>query len=203
MICVDPPAELTEQPPAAIPETAPQRQPNRWRYRFPWVKTAVGAPLYDDELLIDNRTPHAFALWHAYHALGVVDAHSQRTVRLVKSGLLSARQLIAPPGADYLLISLNPEARGVAICDISGGGEGYYDLRLLGPGELRRPRLPETAGIEQLQLSASIEKALKQAEITTVERLKQTHASYLHGILGEDSQVYLEIWRRLREHGWD
>lgn len=78
-----------------VTETEPERRLDRWRYRFPWVKTAVDAPIDGDRLLIDNQTDRAWKLWHRFREIGMVAEGTQKRVRVVKAGLLTAQQLPA------------------------------------------------------------------------------------------------------------
>ncbi|MGI8826791.1 MAG: hypothetical protein ACR2JC_14295 [Chloroflexota bacterium] len=96
-VYVDPPLDDGLQT-GAVPEPRPALQSNRWRLRFPWVKTAVSAPTYDGQLLIANRTDLTWLVWHNYHSLGRLDAGDQRHVRLIRAGTISARKLVADAG---------------------------------------------------------------------------------------------------------
>jgi hypothetical protein len=205
-----------------VPETAPQRQPNRWRYRFPWVKTAVSAPIYDDELTIDNQTDFTWQLWHDYHSLGLVPPRGLRRRRLVKAGTISARRLPAPTGEEYIFVSLNPTAAEVRIVDLSAGeslhaleiiegvapedgggglgGEGLAGLREEGDArEGRRPRpesLPPLTPIEELAFSTKTENALKRIGITTVGQLQDINLRELEAFRG-GRKAYYEVVRYL------
>lgn len=85
-------------------------------------------------------------LWHRYHGLGAIAPEETRAIRLVKAGLLSARQFPAPPGAEHILHNLDPTITRVAIEDASGG-EGYYAFTVVersaeiaeSPEEVRSP----------------------------------------------------------------
>ena len=47
----------------AVPEPRPELHGDLWRFRFPWIKTAVAAPVYNGDLSIVNRTERTFQLW--------------------------------------------------------------------------------------------------------------------------------------------
>lgn len=129
-IVVDRPATepAIDDPP---PPTAPRRRRHWWRWRFPWVKTAVSAPLDDQPLLIRNRTDEAWALSLNYHDLGVLPPHDQYSFSVVKRGLLCARQPQAPIGTAYLTLALKSSISTVEIdCDLLQG-QMLYDLRPL------------------------------------------------------------------------
>lgn len=225
-ICVDWPDQL-DRPvtPPPVPETAPRLRPDRWRYRFPWVKTAVSAPIYDGQLIIANDTDFTWQIWHDYHSLGLVPPRSLRRRRLVKSGTVSARRLPAPVGEEYIFVSLIPSAAEVRIVDISVG-EGLYALEIVegvasdddsrggggtGDGsadskneetnalEGRRPRLdslPSLTPIEELRFSAKTEKALKRIGITTVGQLQDINLKELEAFRG-GRKAYYEVVRYL------
>lgn len=119
-------------PPVADPEAPATRTRTRrrwWRFRFPWVKTAVSAPTDDDQLLIDNTTDREWAIHLGYRELGIVAPETRRLYRVVKQGTLSARRVDAPPGDSYLILHIRPNVHAVQILDISGG-ERFYELRI-------------------------------------------------------------------------
>lgn len=171
MIYVEPPGEVGH-PSAALPEPRSHLQPDGWRYHFPWVKTAVSAPAYNTALLIANRTEKTWLLWHNYHSLGMLEAGIERRVRVVRTGTLSARQLLAGPQAEYLLVSLAYELVAVEIADISGG-EGIYELRRMQAGHGELSNLPDSTKLKELKLSARAENVLKRIGILTVGDLKR------------------------------
>jgi hypothetical protein len=108
--------------------TSPQSQRNWWRFRFPWVKTAVGTPTADDEtVLIDNLTDEEWVLHLSFHALGTVAPHRQQTIKIVKWQMLTARQFHAPLGTEYLTADLTPRVKAVEIRhDARHGQLAYY-----------------------------------------------------------------------------
>jgi hypothetical protein len=109
------PPVVLDDPSAAVPQPAPRLFRHRWRFRFPWVKTAVGAPIDDEGLLIDNRTGDAWRLHLGYRDLGTVAPYRQRLVTVSRAGMLMARQLHAPTGTEYLMLPLTPRVRAVEI----------------------------------------------------------------------------------------
>lgn len=122
-----PPAGERDDPPPTV--SKPRRS---WgRFLFPWLKTAVGAPMSGEELCIDNRTASAWSLHLKYHSLGIVEPFSQRVVQVVKAGQLSARPVDAPTGAGYLTAPIGPFVRAVEIHGALVLGEIMYDLRLV------------------------------------------------------------------------
>lgn len=122
-----PPAEeavpIDEPPP-----TQPRRRRQWWKWRFPWVKTAVGAPADDEPLLIVNATNEAWALSLGYRDLGVLPPHDEYSFEVVKVGLLSARQPNAAPGTPYLTLALTPRVSVVEIGARVVQGETLYGL---------------------------------------------------------------------------
>jgi hypothetical protein len=129
-----PPApQLDEAAPSLIPEPAPQLQRHWWRFRFPWTKTAVGAPLGDEQLLIDNQTPEVWTLHLGYHALGPLAPHRQRYVTVATGGLLTARPLHAPVGTAYLTLYVVPAVRVVEIRAVGAKGAAQYELHAVRP----------------------------------------------------------------------
>jgi hypothetical protein len=171
-----------------------------WHYRFPWVKTAVGASPYDDGLLIDSQTRHTWMLWHRYHALDPLAPQSQRRYRLTKAGRLTARQYPPPAEADYLVLDLAPSIFSIAIIDISGG-EGLFAFttssRSREGGRKKIPaQLPITQAIEDLELSAKTEYALKRAGITTVDELAILNLQDIYALpgLGKKQRKELLKW---------
>ena len=117
------------------PETAPQLRRQWWRYMFPWVKTAVGAPTEDDDLLIVNATDEAWILWLGYRSLGMVPPRLEWTMTVARPGLLSARRVGAPVGTEYLTLSLTRAVHAVQIAPTVLPDETPYILRVI-----ERPR---------------------------------------------------------------
>jgi hypothetical protein len=102
---------------------------------FPWVKTAVGAPTEDDDLLIVNATDEAWMLWLGYRSLGIVPPRVEWAITIARPGLLSARRVGAPVGTEYLTLPLTPAVRAVQIAGTLVAGETPYILRAI-----ERPR---------------------------------------------------------------
>lgn len=120
-------AERIEEP----PPTEPRRRRQWWKWRFPWVKTAVGAPADDEPLLIVNATDVAWALSLGYHDLGVLPPRDEYSFEVVKAGLLSARQPNAAPGTPYLTLPLAPRVSVVEIGARVLQGETLYGLSVM------------------------------------------------------------------------
>lgn len=197
-IYVDPP--IDEGPPTkAVPGPEPHLQPNRWRFYFPWTKTAVSAPTYNGELLIANRTDQTWLVWHNYHSLGLLDAGKERRVRLVRAGTLSARQLVAAADSEYLLLSLGPNLLGVEIVDIAPG-EGFYTLRHMDARGPALESLPDSTSIEELGLSPRTARALQRIDVTTVGRLRKTDLGALWDVRN-GAAAYAELVEKLFLHG--
>jgi hypothetical protein len=120
--------------PPVTPPTEPQADPKRpwWRRRAPFAtpQTRIAAPTDDGELLIDNQTDDVWRVHLGYRDLGTIAARRQLRVRVVKTGLLSARP-VAPPGASYLTAHISPSVDTVQIRRTLVHGEPFYDLRLL------------------------------------------------------------------------
>lgn len=171
-IYVDPSPESGD-PPSAMPEPHPRLQPDRWRFHFPWVKTAVSAPIYNRELLIANRTDRTWLVWHNYHNLGLLDAGTERHVRVVRAGTMSARELLADADSEYLLVSLTSEVQGIEIVDIAAG-EGLYTLRPMNAAAASIEAVPNSTAIEELGLSAKTVSALKRLGVRTAGQLRET-----------------------------
>ena len=122
------------------PETAPQLRRQWWRYMFPWVKTAVGAPTEDDDLLIVNATDEAWILWLGYRSLGMVPPRLEWTITVARPGLLSARRVGAPVGTEYLTLSLTRAVHAVQIAPTVLPDETPYILRVIERPRARRTR---------------------------------------------------------------
>lgn len=203
-IVVDWPADLIDAPDELVPETKPQLQEDLWHYRFPWVKTAVDASPYDDGLMVDNQTRHTWMLWHRYRALDPIAPETQRKYRITKAGRLTARQYPPPPAADHLVLDLSPVVSSVAIVDLSGG-EGFFGFRAssilpLESGETVSGELPITRAIEDLELSAKTENALKRAGITTVGELAGLELKDFATLPGLGKTERQELFRWLIAH---
>ncbi|MGI8968471.1 MAG: DNA-directed RNA polymerase subunit alpha C-terminal domain-containing protein [Chloroflexota bacterium] len=186
-----------------VPETLPERQRDRWRHRFPWSKTAVGASPYDDSLVVTNGTSLTWMLWHRFHALGSIPPDGQRAYRLVKSGLLVAQVYPPPTGAVYILLELAADMSKVEIVDISGN-EGLYTLQTRQAVDLP-PDTPETASessvssqaIKKLKFSWKLENALKLQGLTTVDQLAALDLNDVANLKGLAPKQRKELLRRL------
>ena len=197
-IYVDPPFDDGSET-SAVPEARPHLQPHRWRFHFPWVKTAVSAPTYNGELLIANRTNQTWLLWHNYHSLGLLDAGNERHVRLVRAGTISARKLVADLDSEYLLLTLSPDLLGVEIVDIAPG-EGFYSLRRMDTRGPALESLPESTSIKELGLSSRTIAALKRIGVTTAGQLRQTDLGALWDARN-GAAAYAELVEMLFLHG--
>jgi hypothetical protein len=135
---------ILDRPPQAPPPTLPAAEPKRpwWKRYFPWTspQTRIAGPTDDGELLLDNRTDDTWALHLGYRALGPIAPHTRQHVRVVKSGMLTARPAAAPAGADYLIASLHPHVHTVQIRHSVVQGVSVYDLHLIGGEEAARPK---------------------------------------------------------------
>jgi hypothetical protein len=123
------------------PETGLRRRRHWWRYLFPWIKTAVGAPIGDDALIIMNETDHSWTCAVGFRSLGQVMPHADKATSVVRKGQLSARRADAPADANPLSVPMTPSVRVVQItCDVVGGIERYDIWALSGPpdGAMRR-----------------------------------------------------------------
>lgn len=131
---------ILDRPAEAPPPTVEQPEPRRpwWRRHAPWEqpKTRNAAPADDGELLLDNATDEGWTMALGYRDLGLVAPHQQRRVRVVKTGMLTARQSVSPVG--YLVAHLSPAVHTVQIRRSVVGGTPLYDLRLLEGGEAAR-----------------------------------------------------------------
>ena len=127
---------ILDRPAEAPPPTVEQPEPQRpwWRRHAPWQqpKTRNAAPADDGELLLDNATDESWTIALGYRDLGPVAPRQRRQVRVVKSGMLTARQSAAPVG--YLVAHLSPAVHTVQIRRSVVGGTPLYDLRLLEGG---------------------------------------------------------------------
>ena len=197
-IYVDPPFDDGPRT-DAVPEPRSHLQPNRWRFHFPWVKTAVSAPTYNGELLIANRTDHTWLVWHNCHGLGLLDAGDERHVRLVRAGTLSTRKLVADADSEYLLLSLSPDLLGVEIVDIASG-EGFYTLRRMDTRGPALESLPDSTSIGELGLSSKTIAALKRIGVTTAGQLRQTDLGALWDARNGPA-AYAELVEMLFLHG--
>jgi len=94
-------------------------------------QTRNGAPTDDGELVIDNQTDEGWHVHLGYRDLGIVARRRQLRVQVIKSGMLTARQVAAPAGANYLTSHIHPNVHTVQIRRTLVAGEPFYDLRLL------------------------------------------------------------------------
>jgi hypothetical protein len=183
----------------AVPEPHPHLQPNRWRFHFPWVKTAVSAPTYNGELLLANRTDHTWLVWHNYHGLGLLDPGDERHVRLARVGTISARKLVADADSEYLLLSLTPDLLGVEIVDVAPG-EGFYTLRAMDTHGAMLETLPDSTKIEELGLSSKTTRALRHIGVATAGQLRQADLGALWDTRNGPA-AYAELVETLFLHG--
>ncbi len=87
-------------------------------------------------MLLDNRTDGQWSVHLGYRDLGMVPPRDRRTVRVIKTGMLSVRQAAAPVGVGYLTAHLSPSVQSVEIRHTLVQGAPFYDLRLIdGRGE--------------------------------------------------------------------
>jgi hypothetical protein len=126
---------ILDRPPEAPAQTQTQADPTRpwWRRHQPFAlpRTRNSAPTDDGDLVIDNQTDESWRVHLGYRDLGVVTAHTQLRVQVVKSGMLTARQLAAPAGAGCLTSHIHPSIQTVQIRRTLVNNEPFYDLRLL------------------------------------------------------------------------
>jgi len=117
------------------PGTEPRRRRAWWRYILPWTRTAVSAPVADDDLLIVNATDEAWALSLGYRDLGTMPPRDRQVVNVVRQGLLRARQVGAPVDTVPLTLALTPSVRAVEISGVVLQGVTLYHL-----AAIERPR---------------------------------------------------------------
>ena len=126
---------ILNRPPETPAPTETQADPTRpwWRRRAPFAlpKTRNAAPTDDGELVIDNKTGENWHVHLGYRDLGLVARRTQLRVQVVKSGMLTARQVAAPAGANYLTSHIHPNVHTVQIRRTLVAGAPFYDLRLL------------------------------------------------------------------------
>lgn len=204
--------EIVADAPEAVTQTDPRLQPNGWQYRLPWVKTAVGTPFDSDRLLVENQTGRAWKLWHRFHEVGMVAEHSEKQLRVMRSGLLTAQQIPVVAGAEYIMVTLEPSAYGVRIVDASQG-EGLFEMRLLlegGGGDDNEggglaPFSVWTSAdmpIEELGMPKRTEKSLLDLNILTLGELQSVNLRdfVAAGLLRK--KRYREIMAWLADHPW-
>lgn len=119
---------LLDAPPEAAPQTQSDRQRRRFRFRLPWAKTAVSASTEDDELLVVNETESSWVLALGYRQLGIIQPGERRRYRVLKLGMLTARQPNAPAGAEYLMLHITPAVEAVHVLELVEG-LGMFELR--------------------------------------------------------------------------
>lgn len=135
--------DLVDMPPAP-PETAPARRRVWGRLLFPWLRTAVGAPMADDDLLIVNATSLAWVLSVGYHTVGTMPPGDEQIVNVVRRGHLSAREA-GSPADSALTLGLTPKVRAVEIGETVLGGTTLYDLKAIERRDARPRRGPSFA----------------------------------------------------------
>lgn len=206
MVSADPPfVEDTPRYPATAP--APKSQGTLWRFRFPWVKTAVGAPTYNNVLQVVNHTVDAWMVWHNYHWLGALEPETERTFQVVRAGTLSARPRGAGPESEYLLISLAPHLVGVEIVDLDGDGSVYV-LRPISDPDGTSAEPPDSTPIKELKLSFRTQRALRRIGVTTYGELRRADLGALwdaHDGAAAYAELVaqLSVWRSSRTEGED
>jgi hypothetical protein len=97
--------ETGEDIPVELP-TEPETERDWWDRLHPLRKTQLGMSGNDEELTIENLTPETWRIHHNYAYLGVVDPQESRTFLLAKRGVISAQQLEALVGTDYLVVPI-------------------------------------------------------------------------------------------------
>ncbi len=131
------PGVLDNSPFEPIPLPAPRLRRHWWHFHFPWIKTAVGAPMGDETLLIDNRTAESWRLHLGYRDLGAVASYHQHRVVTARGGMLSARQVHAAVGTAYLTLPLTSDIRVIEILHDDRHGTPFYQLHALESGQSR------------------------------------------------------------------
>ncbi|HZU13278.1 MAG TPA: hypothetical protein VFB58_10605 [Chloroflexota bacterium] len=191
-VYVDPPFQ-EDQRGVAEPVSHPELRSTRWRWYFPWVKTAVSAPTYNGELLVANRTDEPWLLWHNYHRLGRVEPGEERSVRLVRFGTFSARQLAED--ADYLLLSLTPDLSGIEIVE----EDDVYLLRRASAAGETLQSAPDSTGLADVGLSRLTVNALQRIGVATLGELRGADLGDLWEVKGGPA-AYAELiekfWRQ-------
>lgn len=126
------------------PETETHQRPARrgWPLRWlPWVtpRTRVATDAADDELLVVNRTAEAWRIAAGFRDLGVAEPYQERRVHAAKSGILTARQVDAPVGTDYLVVHLSSDVERVVLTRFIAHGQPFYEFKAV-QGRERRVR---------------------------------------------------------------
>ena len=120
---------LTDDPKTDAQERRARRGwPPTW---LPWLKprTRVAADAADDELLVRNRTAEAWRIAVGFRDLGVAEPFQDRSVHVVKTGTMTARQVAAPVGTDYLIAPLGPDVEQVVLTRFLAHGQPFYELK--------------------------------------------------------------------------
>jgi hypothetical protein len=204
--------EIIDDPSEAVTRTDARLQPDGWRYYFPWVKTAVGTPFDNDRLLVDNQTGRAWKLWHRFHEVGMVAEYSQKELRVVRAGLLTAQQVPPTGGADFIMVTLRPSGYAVQIVDASPG-EAFFEMRLLlerdarvsGEDRGQAPfgvRMSPDMPIEELGLSKRAVKGLRRLRLRTLGELQIADLEELMATSRLRKKQYREIVAWFGDHPW-
>lgn len=130
---------LTDDPKTETQEQRARRGwPSKW---LPWLRprTRNAADAADDELLIVNRTAEAWRIAAGFRDLGVAEPFQERRVHVVKAGTMTARQVDAPVGTDYLIAHLSADVRQVVLTRFLAHGQPFYELKAVAGKEKRRP----------------------------------------------------------------
>ncbi len=134
-----------ERPPiseaeAVPPQSEPERRRAWWRFRFPWTKTAVGAPMADDELIIANATTDDWVLSLGLRQMGLIYGGELRHVTAARGSQLTARLATPRAGERPLTLALAPEVRAVLLSRIELPFISFYTMKAVSAEEALRTR---------------------------------------------------------------
>jgi len=167
----------------------------------PAAPTVVGAPIHGDTIVIMNRAGEDWVVYLRYHQLAMLAPSERVVVHTPRRGLLSARPLNAPSDTEYLLAQLSPRTWAVEIVETTGLQS--YGLHLH-EGPVPEEHVEAAAfvsgaeSIEDLDLSARAENALKRAGVLKVSQVVELSREDLLSIRKFGDQGYAELVGRLR-----
>jgi hypothetical protein len=179
---------------APVTETKPERRRIGWPFRRSQPKSAVGAPLFGDELRLVNRTGLRWSVFLDWHALDVLEAYEDRLVQRGNTGRVTVRRVESGEIDGFLSVALAAGSCGVEIVELSGGEE-YFEVRLIASGVHDAGERPDTTPIAELDLSKKAVDALREAEISTFGRLRYADMDSLLDIVNVHPEIRDELIR--------
>jgi hypothetical protein len=119
---------------SAVPptETLPQRLAGGWTIE-PEPLVGLGLGSEDELLIIENKTPIPWFVYHNFHQLGIIDPEELLAIHLCKHGNLNVRPRSEGDVVEYLVLPLDYTVNYVYIYKRQMGKDiEVYDMRSFG-----------------------------------------------------------------------